>query len=77
MTRSPTPKPRNGEPKRAGGRPSIPKGKRKGEWVRMRVTTEEKEILMAAAKREHLEMSTWLRQLALLAAEAATEKKKT
>jgi len=40
----------------------------KDDVVRMRVTSEQKEALTAAAEREGLELSAWLRQLALRAA---------
>ena len=41
---------------------------KKDDVVRMRVTVEQKAALMAAAEREGLELSAWLRQLALRAA---------
>jgi uncharacterized protein (DUF1778 family) len=40
----------------------------KDDVVRLRVTTEQKRALTAAALREGLELSQWLRQLALRAA---------
>ena len=40
----------------------------KGDVVRMRIPTAQKEALVAAAAREGLELSAWLRQLALRAA---------
>jgi uncharacterized protein (DUF1778 family) len=40
----------------------------KGEVVRMRVTREQKDAITAAAERDGLEVSQWLRQLALRAA---------
>jgi uncharacterized protein (DUF1778 family) len=40
----------------------------KDEVVRMRISAEQKEALATAAAREGLELSTWLRQLALRAA---------
>jgi uncharacterized protein (DUF1778 family) len=40
----------------------------KDDVVRMRVTGEQKAALVAAAEREGLELSAWLRQLALRAA---------
>jgi len=40
----------------------------KDDVVRMRVTVEQKASMMAAAEREGLELSAWLRQLALRAA---------
>jgi uncharacterized protein (DUF1778 family) len=40
----------------------------KDEVVRMRVTSEQKAAITAAAEREGLEVSQWLRQLALRAA---------
>jgi uncharacterized protein (DUF1778 family) len=42
----------------------------KGDVVRMRVTAEQKRALEDAAKRVGLELSAWLRQLALRAAGA-------
>ena len=46
----------------------------KDDVVRMRVTAEQKAALMAAAEREGLELSAWLRQLALRAAGALPER---
>jgi uncharacterized protein (DUF1778 family) len=43
---------------------------RKGEVVRMRVTAQQKDALNEAAHRAGLELSQWLRQLALKAAGA-------
>ena len=40
----------------------------KDDVVRMRVTVEQKQALTAAAERDGLELSQWLRQLALRAA---------
>ena len=49
-----------------------PKPKRgravKDETVRMRISAEQKQALVEAAAREGLELSQWLRQLALRAA---------
>lgn len=46
-----------------------PKGRStKDDVVRMRVTAEQKAALNAAAERQGLELSAWLRQLALRAA---------
>jgi hypothetical protein len=42
----------------------------KGDVVRMRVTAEQKRSLETAAERAGLELSAWLRQLALRAAGA-------
>jgi uncharacterized protein (DUF1778 family) len=42
----------------------------KGDVVRMRVTVEQKRALTSAAERSGLELSAWLRQLALRAAGA-------
>jgi uncharacterized protein (DUF1778 family) len=47
-----------------------PARKRKEDVVRMRVTLEQKQALVAAAEREGLDVSAWLRQLALRAAGA-------
>jgi uncharacterized protein (DUF1778 family) len=48
---------------------------RKSEVIRMRVTAEQKDIMEAAAAADGLEMSQWLRQLALKAAGALPIKK--
>lgn len=40
----------------------------KGDVVRMRVTSAQKDTIPAAAERDGLELSPWLRQLALRAA---------
>lgn len=45
----------------------------KGDVVRMRVTAEQKRALETAANRAGLELSAWLRQLALRAAGALPE----
>jgi uncharacterized protein (DUF1778 family) len=50
--------------------PAAPARKRKEDVVRMRVTLEQKQALLAAAEREGLDVSAWLRQLALRAAGA-------
>jgi uncharacterized protein (DUF1778 family) len=47
-----------------------PKKRVKDDVVRMRVTTEQKRALENAANRAGLELSAWLRQLALRAAGA-------
>jgi uncharacterized protein (DUF1778 family) len=50
-------------------RKKLPTGKMlKDDVVRMRVTVEQKDALVEAAAREGLELSAWLRQLALRAA---------
>lgn len=46
----------------------------KDDVVRMRVTVEQKRALLAAAERDGLELSAWLRQLALRAAGALPHK---
>jgi uncharacterized protein (DUF1778 family) len=46
----------------------------KDDVVRMRVTVEQKRALIAAAERDGLELSAWLRQLALRAAGALPKK---
>ena len=53
-------------------RSSSPAGKKalKDDVVRMRITSEQKRALMEAATREGLELSAWLRQVALRAAGA-------
>jgi uncharacterized protein (DUF1778 family) len=43
---------------------------KKDDVIRMRVTSEQKAIIVAAAERDGLEVSQWLRQLALRAAGA-------
>lgn len=48
---------------------------RKDDTVRMRVTAEQKQTLTDAAARDGLELSQWLRQLALRAAGALREPK--
>lgn len=40
----------------------------KGDVIRMRVTFDQKSAIVAAAERDGLELSAWLRQLALRAA---------
>jgi uncharacterized protein (DUF1778 family) len=40
----------------------------KGDVIRMRVTSDQKNAIVAAAERDGLEVSAWLRQLALRAA---------
>jgi hypothetical protein len=47
----------------------------KDDVVRMRVTAEQKQALMDAAARDGLELSAWLRQLALRAAGALQTRK--
>lgn len=54
-----------------------PKKKPKGlkdDVVRMRVTAEQKDAITSAASRDGLEVSAWLRQLALRAAGALPNK---
>jgi uncharacterized protein (DUF1778 family) len=54
-----------------------PKKKPKGlkdDVVRMRVTAEQKDAITSAASRDGLEVSQWLRQLALRAAGALPER---
>ena len=48
---------------------------RKDDIVRMRVSDEQKQALTKAAARDGLELSTWLRQLALRAAGVLPEPK--
>jgi uncharacterized protein (DUF1778 family) len=45
-----------------------PPSNQKGEVVRMRITAEHKQALQEAARKNGLELSQWLRQLALRAA---------
>jgi hypothetical protein len=47
----------------------------KGDVVRMRITAEDKRALEDAAKRDGLELSAWLRRLALRAAGVLPEAK--
>ena len=51
------------------------KSQRKDDDIRIRVTAEQKRTLSNAAAREGLDLSTWLRQLALRAAGALPESK--
>ena len=50
------------------------KANTKDDVVRMRVTAEQKQALTSAADRDGLELSAWLRQLALRAAGALPSK---
>lgn len=50
--------------------PPPPEKSTKGDVIRMRVTSEQKAAILAAAERDGLEVSQWLRQLALRAAGA-------
>jgi uncharacterized protein (DUF1778 family) len=45
----------------------------KGDVIRMRVTSDQKSAIIAAAERDGLEVSAWLRQLSLRAAGFLTE----
>ena len=45
-----------------------PKAHRKDEMLRIRVTAAQKRLLIAAAERDALDVSAWLRQLGLRAA---------
>jgi uncharacterized protein (DUF1778 family) len=49
-------------------RPRKPKTERKQETLRIRVTADQKKALTDAARRAGLDLSTWLRVLALRAA---------
>jgi len=51
-------------------RPTKVKHERKEAFIRLRVTEEQKRVLTAAAEREGLDVSTWLRSLGLRAAAA-------
>ena len=55
--------------------PKKPARVTKDDVVRMRVTVEQKQALTDAAEREGLELSAWLRQLALRAAGALPGRK--
>jgi uncharacterized protein (DUF1778 family) len=59
----------------AKSRRKVQKNPLKDEVVRMRVSAEQKEALTEAAKQEGLDLSVWLRQLALRAAHALPESK--
>lgn len=57
--------------------PARPKGKAlKDDVVRLRIPSEQKAALVEAAAREGLELSAWLRQLALRAAGVLPGKRK-
>jgi predicted GIY-YIG superfamily endonuclease len=47
-----------------------PAAKRKENWIRLRVTDEQKERMMEAAERAGLSLSAWLRMVTLRAAQA-------
>jgi hypothetical protein len=47
----------------------------KGDMIRFRVTAEQKQALALAAERDGLELSVWLRRLALRAAGALPDAK--
>jgi uncharacterized protein (DUF1778 family) len=49
-------------------RPQKPKAERKQETLRIRVTADQKRALTSAARRAGLDLSTWVRVLALRAA---------
>jgi uncharacterized protein (DUF1778 family) len=51
-------------------RPKLGKRERKEESIRIRVSEEQKQLLTAAAKREGLDVSTWMRSLGLRTAAA-------
>jgi len=51
-----------------------PKDDRKGDVIRMRVTADQKDAITSAASRDGLEVSQWLRQLALRAAGALPDR---
>lgn len=57
-------------------KPKKPEKTTKDDVVRMRVTVDQKAAMMAAAQREGLELSAWLRQLALRAAGVLPERKR-
>lgn len=48
----------------------VPEKRTKDDVIRMRVSADQKAAIMAAADRDGLELSQWLRQLALRAAGA-------
>lgn len=60
--------------KRPRTRTPAPDRARKDDVVRMRVTTDQKVALIEAAERDGLELSAWLRQLALRAAGVLPER---
>jgi uncharacterized protein (DUF1778 family) len=53
-----------------------PEKRTKDDVIRMRVSAEQKNAIMAAAARDGLELSAWLRQLALRAAGVLVEPKR-
>ena len=60
-----------------GARPGKPAASRKEEQVRIRCTAAQKALLIAAADRAGLEVSSWLRSVGLREAERLLERKKT
>jgi uncharacterized protein (DUF1778 family) len=58
---------------RTPGRPPADKDKRKGTLLQIRVTDEQKNLFEAAALREGLSISAWMRQVALHAARSQAE----
>jgi antitoxin component of RelBE/YafQ-DinJ toxin-antitoxin module len=55
--------------KRPGGGRRKPASGRKDEFIKIRVTTEQKERFTAAAERAGLDVSAWLRTVGLRAAQ--------
>lgn len=69
MTDSPaSTDPTKKSPKRAG-RPPLPRGEKKDRQIKLVVTQDQWRILEAAAKRDRLTPSEWIRTVALRAAE--------
>jgi hypothetical protein len=56
------------------GRPKKPPGEAKSMVIPLRVTVDQHAQIKLASGREHLEMSTWLRKVALEAATAVNER---
>lgn len=68
-------KKRGGEPKKKrkrGGQPK-PEHLRRDDSIRFRVTSEERSLIEEAAEKERLDLSSWLRALALRRAEEVLE----
>lgn len=57
--------PQRPKPAPRTGRPAKGADERKGELIRVRVTSEQKDILSAAAERAGLDVSSWLRAIGL------------
>lgn len=62
---TPPPVGMQGLPAPRTGRPAKGADERKGDLIRVRVTSEQKDILSAAAERAGLDVSSWLRTIGL------------